>query len=127
MTQADEKALLACYAYIRVILENGSPQDISLVFDDPGEKDHAQVLFRRFAAFVGEKLHVTLRYLGSLSHDEHFSRSIEQARPLMLLQEHSDTKEDMTAISRSFLLNRQSYRPLLRLVGVLIVFYGLLR
>lgn len=108
MTQADEKALLACYAYIRVILKNGSPRDISLVFDDPGEKEHAQALFRRFAAFVGEKLHVTLRYLGALSHDEHFNQSIAQARPLMLLQKHSDTKEDMTSISRSFLLNRQS-------------------
>ena len=108
MTRADEKALLSCYAYIRVILERGSPHDISLVFDDPGEKDHAQALFRRFAAFVGEKLHVTLRYLGALSHDEYLDRSIEQARPLMLLQEHSETKEDMISISRKILLNRQS-------------------
>jgi len=108
MTRTDEKALLASYAYIKVILENGSPGDISLIFDDPGGQEEAKTLFRRFARFIEKKLHCSLHYLGSLRHDEYIDQSMEEARPLMLFQEPSGAKEDLACISRSYLDRRQS-------------------
>lgn len=108
--RADEKSLLQCYAYMRIILQKKQSQGISLIFDDPTDKDHARALFNRFAAFVEGRLGVRPDYLGALHHDEHLDRSIEQARPLMLLHEDSEAKEDMVLISTNFLLNSHSLK-----------------
>ena len=108
MTRANEKALLACYAYVKVILESGSPGDISLIFDDPGGEEEADALLRRFARFIENKLSFSLRYLGALHHDEYLDQSIEESRPLMLFREPSETKEDLASICSSYLHRRQS-------------------
>jgi len=108
MSRTEEKALLQCYAYIKVIHKNGSAGDISLILDDSDGEVEAEALFIRFARFVEEKLKYSLHYLGALHHDEYLDQSIEESRPLMLFQEHSETKEDIASISREYLHRRQS-------------------
>jgi hypothetical protein len=107
LAHPDEKELLTCYAYIKVLCENGFAGDISIVFDDVEQGQKARSLFDRFAAFVEEKLSLRLGFLGTLCHDKYLQQSIHDEKPLMLLQERSETKEDMISISKNFLQNRQ--------------------
>lgn len=107
LAHPDEKELLTCYAYIKVLCENGFAGDISIVFDDLGQEQKAQSLFSLFAAFVEEKLSLHLGFLGTLCHDEYLQQSIHDKKPLMLFQERSRAKEDMISIGKRFLQNRQ--------------------
>ncbi|MBN2298139.1 MAG: hypothetical protein JXM72_06070 [Deltaproteobacteria bacterium] len=106
----DEKSLLQCYAHIRVIQGKGSPCGIFIVFDGLNDGKMAQDTFNRFAAFIEKKLQFTIYYLGYLSHDEYLHRSVEESKPLMLLQDRSETKDNMTAISRNLILFRQNHQ-----------------
>ncbi len=103
LARPDEKELLRCYAYIRVIHEQEPSCTISLVLDDVGQDQDISGMAERFTVFIEDRLRVSVRFLGALRHDGYLRRSIREKRPLVLWQGQSGTKDDLTSISAGFL------------------------
>jgi len=108
MSRIDEKSLLQCYAHIRVIQAKGNLCRIYIVFDGIENGKAARDTFDRFSSFIERKLQITIHYLGYLSHDEYLQRSVNEAKPLMLFHDRSETKDNMAAISKNLIHSRQN-------------------
>ncbi|MGD0821942.1 MAG: hypothetical protein ABSA71_14490 [Desulfomonilia bacterium] len=98
LTMTDEKSLLKCYAYIKVIHAHGESSRVHVVFDDAVNGINSDTVFRKFAGFINERLGFEVDYFGSLLHDEHLERSISEERPLVLFDGISITKDALIRI-----------------------------
>lgn len=98
ITRTDERSLLQCYAYIKVIHERSSSSKVHVVFDDADEGSNNDAVFRKLSRFIHDRLEFIIDFLGSLVRDEHFERSITNQRPLVLFQGASVTKDALAGI-----------------------------
>ena len=103
LTMTEEKSLLKCYAYIKVIHAHGESSRIHVVFDEAVHGINSDTVFRKFAGFINERLGFEVDYFGSLVHDEHLERSISEERPLVLFDGISITKDALIRICSLFL------------------------
>jgi hypothetical protein len=98
ITRTEERSLLQCYGYIKVIHECSFSGRVRVVFDDADARSDNDAVFKRLSRFVHDHLGFTMDYLGSLLRDEHFERSITDQRPLVLLNGASATKDALAGI-----------------------------
>jgi hypothetical protein len=98
ITRTDERSLLQCYAYIKVIHERSFTSKVHVVFDDADEGSNNDAVFKKLSRFIHDHLGYIIDFLGSLVRDEHFERSITNQRPLVLLQGASVTKDALARI-----------------------------
>ncbi|MGD0211260.1 MAG: hypothetical protein ABSC14_09820, partial [Desulfomonilia bacterium] len=98
LTMTDEKSLLRCYAYIKVIHAHSGSSRVHVVFDEAVDGINSDTVFRKFAGFINERLGFEVDYFGSLLHDEHLERSISEGRPLVLFDGISITKDALIRI-----------------------------
>jgi hypothetical protein len=98
ITRTDERSLLQCYAYIKVIHERSFTSKVHVVFDDADERSNNDAVFKKLSRFILDHLGYAIDFLGSLVRDEHFERSITNQRPLVLFQGASVTKDALARI-----------------------------
>jgi|APIni6443716594_1056825.scaffolds.fasta_scaffold25537_2 hypothetical protein len=98
ITRTDERSLLQCYAYIKVIHERSFSSKVHIVFDDAEAGSDNDAVFKKLSRFIHDHLEFTADFLGSLPRDEHFEGSITNQRPLVLFQGASVTKDALTRI-----------------------------
>jgi len=98
ITRTEERSLLQCYGYIKVIHECSFSGRVRVVFDDADARSDNDAVFKRLSRFVHDHLGFTIDYLGILLRDEHFERSITDQRPLVLLNGASATKDALAGI-----------------------------
>ena len=98
ITRTDERSLLQCYAYIKVIHERFFSSKVHVVFDDEDAGSNNDVVFKKLSRFIHDHLEFTADFLGSLPRDEHFECSITNQRPLVLMSGTSVTKDALTRI-----------------------------
>jgi hypothetical protein len=98
ITRAEERSLLQCYAYIKVIHERSFSSKVHVVFDDADAGSDNEVFFKKLSRFIHDHLEFAIDFLGSVPRDEHFERSITDQRPLVLFQGASVTKDALARI-----------------------------
>jgi hypothetical protein len=98
ITRMDERSLLQCYAYIKVIHERSFSSKVHVVFDDADAGSDNDAVFKKLSRFIHDHLEYAIDFLGSLVRDEHFERSTTNQRPLVLFQGDSVTKDALTSI-----------------------------
>jgi hypothetical protein len=98
ITRTDERSLLQCYAYIKVIHECSFSSTIHVVFDDTAAGSDLDAVFSKLSRFIHEHLGFSVDFLGSVLFDEHFERSITDQRPLVLMSSASATKDALAGI-----------------------------
>ena len=98
ITRTDERSLLQCYAYIKVIHDRSFSSRVHVVFDDEDAGSNNDAIFKKLSRFIHDHLEFTADFLGSLPRDEHFERSITNQRPLVLMSGTSVTKDALTRI-----------------------------
>jgi hypothetical protein len=98
ITRTDERSLLQCYAYIKVIHERSFTSKVHVVFDDADEGSNNDAVFKKLFRFIHDHLAYAIDFLGSLVRDEHFELSITNQRPLVLHQGASVTKDALARI-----------------------------
>jgi hypothetical protein len=98
ITKTDERSLLQCYAYIKVIHERSFSSRVHVVFDDTDARSNNDAVFKKLSRFIHDHLEFTVEFLGSLVRDEHFERSTTSQRPLVLLGGASVTKDALIRI-----------------------------
>jgi len=108
LTKADERSLLQCYAYIKVILDKDYASRVYIVLDDIREEKQAYKTFSIFSQYIERKFSYIPDYLGCLTHDEHIYKSIKDGLPLVLSEEKSITKEKIILISDNLIRNSKT-------------------
>jgi hypothetical protein len=103
ITRTDERSLLQCYAYIKVIHERSFSSKVHVVFDDTDAGSNDGTVFKKLSRFIHDHLGFTVAFLGSLLRDEHFERSITNQKPVVLLRGSSVTKDALAMISSRLL------------------------
>jgi hypothetical protein len=98
ITRTDERSLLQCYAYIKVIHERSFSTKVHVVFDDADAGSNNDTVFKKLSRFIHDHLEFAVDFLGSLLRDEHFERSITNQRPLVLESGASVTKDALARI-----------------------------
>jgi hypothetical protein len=98
ITRTDERSLLQCYAYIKVIHERSFSSKVHVVFDDADDGSNNDAVFKKLSRVIHDHLEFIIDFLGSLVRDEHFERSITNQRPLVLLSGASVTKDALAVI-----------------------------
>ena len=98
ITRMDERSLLQCYAYIKVIHERSFSSKVHVVFDDADAGSNNEVFFKKLSRFIHDHLDFAIDFFGSVPRDEHFERSITDQRPLVLFGAASVTKDALTRI-----------------------------
>jgi hypothetical protein len=98
ITRTDERSLLQCYAYIKVIHERSFSSKVHVVFDDADAGSDNDAVFKKLSRFIHDHLEFTINFLDSVLRDEHFERSITNQRPLVLFQGASVTKDALARI-----------------------------
>ena len=107
LSTLDEASLLQCYACTRVIAQREPQAGVSLVLIEPASDEQARGVFSRFCAFAGERLGVSMGYLGHLLRDDAMESSLSGHRPLVLGHEPSPARESLAAVCRAFLEQRR--------------------
>jgi hypothetical protein len=98
ITRTDERSLLQCYAYIKVIHECSFSSKVHVVFDDADEGSNNDAVFKKLSRFIHDHLGFKTDFLGSVPRDEHFERSITDQRPVVIFQGASVTKDALVMI-----------------------------
>jgi hypothetical protein len=98
ITRTDERSLLQCYAYIKVIHERSFSSKVHVVFDDADAGLNNDAVFKKLSRFIHDHLEFAIGFLGSLERDEYLERSITDQKPLVLFQGASVTKDALARI-----------------------------
>jgi hypothetical protein len=99
ITKTDEKSLLQCYVYIKILYKHCASGRVHVIFDDVAPSFNGDSVFKKFSGFIHERMGLKIHCLGSLLHDEHFMNSINAKRPLVLYNGTSTAKDMLMGIS----------------------------
>lgn len=100
------ESLLISYAYIKTILKKDPNTHILMIMDEVTDRDAAIKAFTLLSQIVVRRLsHVkqTLKFLGSIIHDQALGISLATHYPLVLSEQHSIARDNIIRITSNFM------------------------